>query len=429
MKKSKSTTPVVVFIMALLIGAPVSAQVTIGASIEPNKGAFLDLKQRIPDANNTTSDKGLLLPRVILTDPNKLYPMLPSKYPDAENVKHTGLTVYHIDVHGCNAWLPGGIYVWDGTRWNGINVNQPAPAPSGTVDIVVKVDANGNGTSDPDAPCRKILRFLTYNLGANPNMTVKEQMGYTSGGAADPKVFGDLYQWGRKEDGHEKRNSTTTSSKPADPANAGNQFVTGSTDWLSSPINDLWGNGGGLGAQTDTPYPAGANNPCPSGYRVPTQHEWALLGKEGGNSGDISSDNFTTTDGVAGTKPSSGIVWVRVSGGKASTSNASWSSDGAVRGYALYNSADWDGAADGYKNGTDFLSDAGAPDPLLFLSAGGYRHYYVGSMDYTGSYGYYWNSVVSSYGSYYMYVDSSGVYASSNGTGRAYGMSVRCVAE
>jgi hypothetical protein len=63
-------------IMVLLIGAPGRAQVTIGASIEPNKGAFLDLKQRDPDANNTTSDKGLLLPRVQLTDLTKLYPML-----------------------------------------------------------------------------------------------------------------------------------------------------------------------------------------------------------------------------------------------------------------------------------------------------------------------------------------------------------------
>ncbi|MDR0428080.1 MAG: hypothetical protein LBH12_05705, partial [Dysgonamonadaceae bacterium] len=66
--------------MALLIGVPVCAQVTIGASIEPNKGAFLDLKQRDPDTNNTTSDKGLLLPRVQLTDLTKLYPMFTGSY-------------------------------------------------------------------------------------------------------------------------------------------------------------------------------------------------------------------------------------------------------------------------------------------------------------------------------------------------------------
>jgi hypothetical protein len=39
------------------------------------------------------------------------------------------------------------------------------------------------------------------------------------------------------------------------------QFITGSSDWLSAPIDNLW---------TGT---AAENNPCPSGFRIPTNAE------------------------------------------------------------------------------------------------------------------------------------------------------------
>jgi hypothetical protein len=315
----------------------------------------------------------------------------------------------------------------------------------------VKVDANGNGTSDSNTPCRKVLRFLTYNLGATadiagsnatPGETAKAQMGYTSGGATDKTVFGDMYQWGRQRDGHEKRNSGTTTTRPADPANAGSQFVTGSSDWLSTQTDNLWGNGlaigsGGNGVDSEgneVPLGKGSYDPCPSGYRVPTQHEWALLGNEGGNYGDTSNDSFSTTSNtnstVAGNAATPtgnpGITWVRVSKGKASSGFVS----NATCGYALYDFDEWKEADTGYKNGSDLLSDAGAPEPLLFLPAGGYRYYGDGYVYNTGSYGYYWSSVVNGADSHNMYFYSSSVNANSGSNRyRAYGLSVRCVAE
>jgi uncharacterized protein (TIGR02145 family) len=42
--------------------------------------------------------------------------MLPSNYPDAENAKHVGLTVYHIDGGACPP-IFSGLYVWSGTEW------------------------------------------------------------------------------------------------------------------------------------------------------------------------------------------------------------------------------------------------------------------------------------------------------------------------
>jgi hypothetical protein len=352
--------------------------------------------------------------------------------------------VYH--VQGCNPLIPGGIYVWDGARWNGINVEQPA-APSGTVDIVVKVDANGNGTSDPNTPCRKVLRFMTHNLGAlsyediagpnaTPGETAKAQMRYTSSGATDPTVFGDLYQWGRKRDGHEKRNSGTTTDQYTDPSATGDLFVVkGSNDWLNPSVDDLWGNGGNFATQTNTTYTGNQNinNPCPAGYRVPTEHEWALLGNEGGNSGNTANDHFydngtNCTRSGLGFIPKSNpdIVWVPVSEGKAS---ASWSADGKTRGDALYDATVWAKADSGYKDGTEFLTDPAAPEPLLFLPAAGRRTDSWGNVDGAGRYGRYWSSVVrGALLSYQMTCDCCGFYAYDY-VSRAYGMSVRCIAE
>ncbi|MDR0428370.1 MAG: hypothetical protein LBH12_07170, partial [Dysgonamonadaceae bacterium] len=297
--------------------------------------------------------------------------------------------------------------------------------------VDIKVDEDGAGP----LVGKTTLRFLTYNLGANPNMTVKEQMGYTSGGADDITVFGGLYQWGRKDPEHSLRCSKddvpgsfrNTQYTSAADATAGGQFVYGSSNWLSSAVGELWGNGKAINSGgNDSPVKNTDYDPCPSGYRVPTQYEWALLGHKENGPDNPGLNLFTTPNDAAGTIPSSGIVWVRVSGGKAATSNASWSADGEVRGYALYDSTVWSNADPDYKDGTNALTDPAAPEPLLFLPAGGRRNYSDGSVDRTGSLGYYWSSVVGFTDSYYMYFFSSGVAAHSPYE-RAYGMSVRCI--
>lgn len=83
--------------------------------------------------------------------------------------------------------------------------------------------------------------------------------------SADAQAYGDLYQWGRDADGHQKRNSGTTSSlSNSNTPGHGNFIVTSSSpfDWRSPQDNDLW-----QGVN-------GANNPCPSGFRLPTESEW-----------------------------------------------------------------------------------------------------------------------------------------------------------
>ena len=92
--------------------------------------------------------------------------------------------------------------------------------------------------------------------------------------ATDHQAYGCGYQWGRGNDGHASitwtgatagtpvNGSTTTVATTDSPGNA--LFITTNTtpkDWRSPQNNALWQGAGGI------------NNPCPAGYRVPTNAE------------------------------------------------------------------------------------------------------------------------------------------------------------
>lgn len=77
--------------------------------------------------------------------------------------------------------------------------------------------------------------------------------------------YGDLFQWGRGVDGHQSRSSSTSSTRASSYLNPGSSFITDSPvsgDWLATRNDSLW-----QGV-------SGVNNPCPSGYRLPTISEW-----------------------------------------------------------------------------------------------------------------------------------------------------------
>ncbi len=96
--------------------------------------------------------------------------------------------------------------------------------------------------------------WMDRNLGASQVAT----------SSSDPNAYGDLYQWGRRSDGHQCRTSTTTATlSSVDQPSHGN-FITNSTtpgDWRSPQNTNLWQGVNGV------------NNPCPSGYRLPTEIE------------------------------------------------------------------------------------------------------------------------------------------------------------
>lgn len=96
--------------------------------------------------------------------------------------------------------------------------------------------------------------WMDRNLGASRVAT----------SLTDTEAYGDLYQWGRLTDGHEKRNSTNTTVNSAlDVPGHGNFIVetVGPYDWRQPQNDSLW-----LGE-------SGINNPCPDGFRLPTYTE------------------------------------------------------------------------------------------------------------------------------------------------------------
>jgi hypothetical protein len=113
----------------LVIVSAAEAQVTIGSGVEPLDGALLDLKQDGPDPENITSKKGMLYPRVKLTDKDNLFPMFEDdknggykqKVKADEDRNHTGLVVYNItdDKTIIEGFLPG-LHMWDGKTWRKI---------------------------------------------------------------------------------------------------------------------------------------------------------------------------------------------------------------------------------------------------------------------------------------------------------------------
>ncbi len=102
--------------------------------------------------------------------------------------------------------------------------------------------------------------WMDRNLGASQVATASD----------DALAYGDLYQWGRATEGHEDRSSVTTSTNATTAVpNGGNTwdglFITENSspgDWLTPQDNTLWQGAGGT------------NNPCPIGFRIPTDAEW-----------------------------------------------------------------------------------------------------------------------------------------------------------
>jgi hypothetical protein len=149
----------------------------------------------------------------------------------------------------------------------------------------------GCKTEDP----KNLITSPTQNLPLNPlkdNITkvveVKSKTGriwmdrnlgasQVATSSSDEKAYGDLYQWGRGTDGHQLRTSDTTSklSSKDVPGNALfiiTQIITQSPpnttqinpyqDWRKPQNDNLWQGVNGV------------NNPCPAGFRLPTELEW-----------------------------------------------------------------------------------------------------------------------------------------------------------
>lgn len=125
--------------MLFSINCNLVSQVTIGSSIKPNKGAFLDLKETEAssvDVNDmssiTNSTKGLLFPKVSLKSYDKLTPLFGGRNDglgnwsdestEQEKATSTGMVVFNTNGDAVN--LNQGMYVWVMNEWIKLSSDQ-----------------------------------------------------------------------------------------------------------------------------------------------------------------------------------------------------------------------------------------------------------------------------------------------------------------
>ena len=189
--------------------------------------------------------------------------------------------------------------------------------------------------------------------------------------------YGKLYQWGRKYgqgysvdyDSESQIFNAPVSALVGQDASMADYFFVGSSDWVETRDGAMWNSG------TENAPVKTINDPCPTGWRVPTYSELTIL----------------------------------------INAKSSWTTNEGQKGY-------W------FSGVSDIEYDAPVEeDAKVFFPAAGTRRYSDGSAIYRGNYGYYWSSRPGSNGAYGLYFYSS--YASMSYYDRANGYSVRCVQE
>lgn len=147
---------------------------------------------------------------------------------------------------------PGEMTFWDGTAWVSV--------PTGTDGQTLTL-CDGVPTWTTDGFCFNEVSSITGKIWMDSNLGASQ----VATSSTDAASYGDLYQWGRGGDGHQDRSSGTTTTLSTTDQPGHGDFITTSAplyDWRSGQNDNLWQGVNGI------------NNPCPNGFRIPTDAEW-----------------------------------------------------------------------------------------------------------------------------------------------------------
>ena len=145
----------------------------------------------------------------------------------------------------------GQMQYWNGTVWTTV-----ATGTEGAILTFV----NGVPTWEVQQTFGTVENPTTGKIWMDRNLGASQVA--TSG--TDANAYGDLYQWGRLNDGHQIRTSGITSALSNTDIPGHGDFITSTNfpfDWRNPQNDNLWQGVSGI------------NNPCPDGYRLPTEAE------------------------------------------------------------------------------------------------------------------------------------------------------------
>jgi uncharacterized protein (TIGR02145 family) len=194
------------------------------------------------------------------------------------------------------------------------------------------------------------LTFACHNLGGKDIFSYDNSGNLNGGGAMDYTYHGDWYRFGAKNASlkNEGDNNDAINGNWSESYHADYPFQDNNADWdydTDSDNNPLTG------------------NPCPDGWKLPTNNQWAT----------VISNNINTA------------------------------------------------LVSGWSNDVNKFSSVKKFGDYLYLPAAGWRNPSHGELNNRGAYGYYWSSSANDY----VYFGSGGQYT--NSTSNQYGFSVRCV--
>ncbi|MBI9068930.1 MAG: hypothetical protein JEZ09_16660 [Salinivirgaceae bacterium] len=176
-------------------------------------------------------------------------------YTEALVSANTDVAANTVKISAATGTQAGQMQYWDGTEWLTVSAGTQGQVLT-FINGVPAWIASGIDVGETDAynPTTGKV-WMDRNLGATQVAT----------SSTDAAAYGDLYQWGRGTDGHQIRTSVTTATLSSSDTPGHAEFITISNspfDWRSTQNDNLWQGVNGV------------NNPCPAGYRIPTETEF-----------------------------------------------------------------------------------------------------------------------------------------------------------
>jgi uncharacterized protein (TIGR02145 family) len=234
--------------LCMLSVSNIHSQVTIGALVQPAKGALLDL--------NSVAKGGLLLSNVRLTDLRTIPPNFPSvvePVSDAVKAQLRGAIVYNTGTEN----IPAGVYIWNSRKW----------IPSiGDPDVIYDIEKNAYYTGNFGAAGV----WMTQNLRSTKYADGTPLTVGCAKNSDDDRITAKFYTYPRPND-KEPINATYEANKQYGLLYS----WAAATGRVATSDNESQETDKGQ-AQNQHPI----QGICPDGWHLPCDYEWSALEQE-----------------------------------------------------------------------------------------------------------------------------------------------------